>query len=123
MLKAYEQALPGGIEAGGMRLVVSPVVAWASRTLYLPWMLRTRRFPRNAPAPREVRPDADVARTMPRTALIQQLEDTANRAALALRSAREDARVTHAYFGALTPLVALRLLNAHTRHHTGLPPR
>ena len=123
---AYEQGLPTATGGGGMRLVTSPIAAWFARTLYLPIMLRTGTFPRNAPAPREVRPDAAAACAIPRNQLLSRLEATAGRAANALRDAAHrtpEVRVMHAYVGALSPLTALRLLNAHTRHHTGLPMR
>lgn len=126
LVLAYEQGLPAAIDGGGMRLVSSPITAWFARTLYLPIMLRARTFPRNAPAPREVRPKAAAAGAISKNQLVSRLEATAGTAAIALRDAAHRTpglRVMHAYFGALSPLTALRLLNAHTRHHTGLPPR
>ena len=106
-----------------MRLVSPPVVAWLSRTLLLPVMLRLRFFPPNAPAPRELRPkEADTA-DFTRDELIARLLMSADRATSALREAdgrRPSIRVMHAYFGALRPLAAFRLLTAHTRHHARL---
>ncbi len=120
-----EAALRGG---PGMRLRTSPLVAWIGRRVLLPLLTLTRRFPRNAPAPRELVPDAAEAHAIPREALTVRVQTAATETLATLRDtvARGvHARVTHAYFGALTPYEALRLLNAHTRHHAKLlaPPK
>lgn len=119
---AYESGIPDG-PGPAMRLVSSPASAWLARTFYLPLMFATRTFPRNAPAPREVRPDSIIASTTPRGELLARLDASAAATARALRAAadtRPQVRIMHAYFGALTPLPALRLLSAHTRHHTAI---
>ena len=121
IVKAYELAGAADGSAEGMTLVTSPLMAWMARTFYLPIMLRRRTFPRNAPAPREVRPDAVRARHMSREETALRIEEVACRAAVTLRAAATrtpDVRITHAYFGPLRPLTALRLLSAHTRHHS-----
>jgi hypothetical protein len=90
------------------------------RTLLLPAILRTKRFPRGVPAPAEVRPDAAAAKLLTREAAIARLATEAKQAADGLRrmaSERPGAGVVHAYFGTLPPLAGLRLLSAHTRHH------
>jgi hypothetical protein len=104
----------------GMRLLVPRPLAWAARTFILPRMLDSKRFPRGAEAPPEVRPA--VANTVALTQDHAKAE-LAARAAEALaafdRAVRErpTMTVTHAYFGALPLLQTLRMLNAHTRHH------
>ncbi len=120
---AYEVGVDACKNGRQMRLVVSPRVAWVSRTVLLPLFLRTRTFPRNARAPREVRPDVDVAIAMSCDELVARLTAAAHAAAHALREADDRQppfRLMHAYFGALPPLTALRLLSAHTRHHTAI---
>ena len=118
--RAYElgrDAMAGG---AGMRLRVTPRVAWISRTLILPVVLATKRFPRGARSPSEVVPDAAESLSLMPQAAAERLERAAREAAQALRRAageRPAPRVTHAYFGALTPRTTLRLLSAHTRHH------
>ena len=118
--RAYElgrDAMAGG---ASMRLRVSPRVAWFSRTLILPVVLATKRFPRGARSPSEVVPDAAESLLLMPEAAAQRLERVAGEAAQALRSAaghRPAPRVTHAYFGPLSPHATLRLLSAHTRHH------
>jgi hypothetical protein len=85
----------------------------------MPVILATKRFPRGAPAPREVWPDEDVAAFTPDAAR-KRLERVAPDVATRLyRSAseRSSPRFTHAYFGMLTPYHTLRLLAAHTKHH------
>lgn len=119
--QAYELGRDAaGGDGAGMRLRVPPLLAWASRTFLLPAMLASRRFPRNAPAPREVRPDIAAAERVTPAEAAARLARAAADAAKELRLAadrRPMPRVSHAYFGPLTPLATLRLLSAHTRHH------
>lgn len=120
-----DAALQGG---AGMRVKVSPLMAWLGRTLVLPLITFTKRFPRNAPAPREIRPDAAEAHAIPRLELTTRVQAAATQALASFRAAVRDGRnvrVAHAYFGALSPYQTLRLLNGHTRHHAKLlaPPK
>lgn len=104
----------------GMRLLVPRPLAWAARTFILPRMLDSKRFPRGAEAPPEVRPTVTNTSALSRD---QAKAELAARAAEALAAfdlaARErpSMTVTHAYFGPLPLLQTLRMLNAHTRHH------
>ena len=116
---AYEVALASVSGGDGMRLRVSPVRAALLRWLFLPYLLRTGKFPRVA-APREIRPPGDEARTLTPIKVLERLDKVANAAAHALHNAALQTpklRLTHAYFGALRPLTSLRLLSVHTRHH------
>jgi len=114
LCRAYELGRDAANGGPGMRLVVSTSRAWALRTLLLPVILLTKRFPSGVRAPEEVVPDAS-ARSMPDAALAR-FERVAQEAAVALRRAAVP-RVMHAYFGPLTPRAALRVLSAHTSHH------
>ena len=119
--RAYELGRDAAAGAPGMRLRVSPRKAWLLRQLLLPVLLATRTFPSGVKAPREVAPDLDEARDQSKESAIARLERTAAEAETALitqAGAPAAPRPTHAYFGALPPLQALRLLSAHTRHHT-----
>ena len=119
VIRAYE--LPLG--DGKMRMRVSPLFSWVLRTFYLRWLFWRRTFHRGARAPSEVRPDAEEARLLPKEEVIHRLERTAHDASDALRCADMDTperRMVHAYFGPLDSLTALRMLTAHTRHHTAL---
>jgi hypothetical protein len=117
---AYEFARAAADGGAGMRPLVSRPAAWLGRTVLLPALLASGRFPRGAAAPAEVAPDlAEAARVTP-AAAAERLARAAAAAAGALRRAaaeRPSARVRHAYFGPLAPLDALRLVSAHTRHH------
>lgn len=119
---AYELgAAAATADRPGMRLLVPPVQAWLGRVLVLPLVLRAKRFPRGARAPSEVVPDeAEAAAVAPERARSRLLA-AATESARVLRSAELDhpaLRITHAYFGPLSPYTTLRLLSAHTRHHT-----
>ena len=118
--QAYELGRDSVASGPSMRLRVAPPVAWFSRTLILPVILATKRFPRGATAPAEIVPDAAEARLLLPDAAATRVQRVSEQAAAALRRAageRPVPRLTHAYFGALNPLATLRLLSAHTRHH------
>jgi predicted nuclease with RNAse H fold len=104
-----------------MALRVSPTAAALARALILPAMLLLRTFPRGAVSPAEVYPDAAEAARLSPADVDARLAVAARAACEALREAgtRGDrVGAVHAYFGALDPLTSLRLLSAHTRHHT-----
>lgn len=115
---AYRFGFDAASGGPGMRLRAPTFVVFLSRTVILPVMLWRKRFPREAPAPSEVRPDLSRAHALTQVDLLEMLAAAADRAVTALRQPHAS-RVTHAYFGALSPYQALRLLTAHTRHHTG----
>ena len=117
---AYELARDATNGGPGMRLRVSPLRAWALRTMLLPLLLRWKRLPEGVPAPREVVPDSTTSSQLTPHASTEALLRSAQRAATELRRAADHRplpRLVHAYFGALTPRVALRMLSTHTWHH------
>lgn len=116
--QSYEMGVIAAHGGPSMRLVSPRPVALLSRRILLPILLATRRFPTEAPAPTEVRPDLALAAVMGRDEAIARFTAAALAAGDAL-SAPGAQPVTHAYFGTLPPRLALRLLSAHTRHHTG----
>jgi hypothetical protein len=104
-----------------MRRRTPAPVAWFARTVLLPRLLALKSFPRGARAPDEVVPDPHLAASLDQAAMRTRLQQAAAEASDALREAarsRPGVRITHAYFGPMRPLLALRLLSAHTRHHT-----
>lgn len=118
--RAYELGRDAVAGGHGMRLRVSQPVAFFSRILILPVILTFERFPRGIRAPKEVAPDAAEATLLMPDEAATRLRRVADEAAAALRRAaaeRPAPSMTHAYFGALSPYAALRLLSAHTRHH------
>ena len=118
--RAYELGNDAAVGGSSMRLLVAPPMAWMARTFALPVFLRTGSFPRGAEAPAEVIPDLGEARQLTPATAVERLRRASDATAGALLVAARDnpaLRVTHAYFGALTPLATLRLLSAHTQHH------
>lgn len=118
-------ALRGG---PGMLPRRSALVGWLSRAAILPLMRLTGRFPKNVPAPRELRPDANLAHSPHREALTARVQAAATVALAQLRAAvdtKRHVRLSHAYLGSLDAYQTLRLLNAHTQHHAHLlaPPK
>lgn len=104
----------------GMRLLVPRPLAWAARTFILPRMLDSKRFPRGAEAPSEVRPVLEHAGALSRERAKEELTAHAAAALAAFDRAAEERpslTVTHAYFGPLPLVQTLRMVNAHTRHH------
>jgi DinB superfamily len=104
----------------GMRLLVPRPLAWAARTFILPRMLSSKRFPRGAEAPAEVRPVVANSATLSKERAAAELTARAAEALAAFERAvqeRPTMTVTHAYFGPLPLVQTLRMLNAHTRHH------
>ncbi len=121
--RAYEMGRDAMAGGRSMRLRVSPSFSWLLRTLMLPVVFATKRFPRGANAPREVAPDLAEASLLSANAAAARLQRVADEAAAAFRRAAADRAaplMTHAYFGPLAPYTALRLLSAHTRHHAQL---
>jgi hypothetical protein len=103
-----------------MRVRVTPLRAWALRTFLLPLLLRWKRLPAGVPAPREVVPDSTASGQLTPHDATEALLGSAQQAAVALRRVADQRpvpRLTHAYFGALAPRVALRMLTTHTWHH------
>lgn len=124
--RAYELARDAMAGGPSMRLRVSKPLSWLLRSLMLPLMFATQRFPGGARAPREVAPDLEEAKLLTPDAAATRLRRVAGDAAAALHRARSDPSapsMTHADFGPLTPYDALRLLSAHTRHHAHLLAR
>jgi hypothetical protein len=121
LIQSYELGREGARGQASMQMRTSPLVAWASRTFLLPLIIATRRFPRGATAPREVRPDATEVASLDVVGAMERLTRVADEAAHALHEANTTTpgrRVQHAYFGDMGMYQALRLLSAHTRHHT-----
>ena len=110
VIRSYEfgSGRPGASTA--MRLRVPPVVVWIAGHVLLPALLATGRFPRRAESPEEVRPDLAEAELLGQADAMGRLRAAAESAldALGNMRGRPDARVTHAYFGALSPTRALR---------------
>lgn len=117
---AYEMGLRALAGGTSMRLRIPRWKAWFYRTALLPQLLRKGEFPR-VRAPREIQPDLAAARVLTRETAMDDLRTKARAAGDAFRTADrspDTPKLTHAYFGALPPHLALRFLTAHTQHHT-----
>jgi len=101
----------------GMRLRGSRLRRLILRHTVLPRLLMGRPFPPGVRAPREVRPRAVIE---DRETALTELASAAElfTTELTARAGPADPRLTHAYFGLLSPHHALQLLAAHTRHHS-----
>lgn len=100
----------------GMRLLGSPLQRWLLRHTMLPRLCRGKPFPPGVWAPRETRPRE--VKDVPAVAL-QGLETLARGFSQELTSRAQagKVRLSHAYFGPLSPRQGLQLLIVHTRHH------
>jgi hypothetical protein len=94
---------------------------WWKRRLvrwrFLPAILEGR-FPKGAPAPKEIRPSGHSA--TPEEAagrLTRAADEFLSRIARAETGRARRVRLTHPYFGGLTIPQTLRLLTSHARHH------
>jgi hypothetical protein len=85
------------------------------RTFFLPFVIGYDWFRNGVPAPREVRPPADV---IDREAVDAQVRERARLCVEAMLAAPKGARVSHPYFGSIPLLKMLKVGTSHTRHHT-----
>lgn len=85
------------------------------RFLYLPRILNQGRFPKGAPAVREIRP---AAGPFDREPLLAALRREGEDFIAVVRSGRlADAKVTHPFLGPLDVFAGVRFLTQHLRHH------
>jgi hypothetical protein len=120
VIQSYELGRASMAGGASMRVIVPRPVSWLARNIALPIFLARRTFPKGAEAPAEVRPDLGVAASLSQSAACAMLHTVAQSSIDALRSANlggPPRRFIHAIFGPLDPLLTLRLVSAHTRHH------
>lgn len=115
---SYEAGLAGLSSGAAMHLRVTPTRARLLHLVVLPIIFHSNWFPRGAAAPREVHPSTEVAHGLSPDLLVERLQSAASQLRASAPGADEALRIRHAYFGALTSLDAVRMLSAHTRHHT-----
>jgi hypothetical protein len=99
-----------------MRLLGSRLQRWLLRQTILPRLLAGKPFPPGVRAPKETRP-RDVQQDCATALATLDSLSQAFIEALTTRAAAGTIRLTHAYFGHLSPGQGLRLLIVHTRHH------
>jgi DinB superfamily len=105
--------LAGG---AGMALRLKPLQRWVLRRTVLPRILRGGPFPAGARAPQETRP-IEVVQDLPESLDILTTEANALVEELTAHARTGRVRLTHAYFGGMSPRQSLQLLAVHTRHH------
>jgi hypothetical protein len=105
--------LAGG---AGMALRLKPFQRWVLRRTVFPRILRGGPFPAGARAPRETRP-VEVIQDLPESLDVLTTEAKALVEELTARASAGRVRLTHAYFGGMSPRQSLQLLAVHTRHH------
>jgi hypothetical protein len=112
---SYEPALSELDGGPGMRIVLPWWQRQALRWIVLPGILRGG-FPRRAPAPRELRPRGEAADP---DEVARRLSDRAEAflTRVATAQAAGPVRITHAYFGSLSGLQAVKVLTSHANHH------
>jgi hypothetical protein len=102
--------------ADGMRLRSSRFQRLVLRHTVLPRLLSGKPFPPGVRAPREIRPTEviqDVALAV--ATLVDRAEQFTRD--LTEKAATQGVRLTHPYFGRLSPRQGLKLSTVHTRHH------
>lgn len=100
----------------GMRLLGSPLQRWLLRQTMLPRLLAGKPFPAGVRAPKETRPRNVQPDSVNALAVLRTLAQAFTQE-LTTRAAAGTIRLTHAYFGPLSPRQGIRLLIVHTRHH------
>jgi hypothetical protein len=120
LVRAYRLGAAVGTPAGTMQTALPRPLAWLAGRTVLPLLLATGRFPRGGQAPPEVVPQTSAPDAAQGSAALRSAATAARAALVAANAHRPRPMVTHAYFGAMPPLLALRLLTAHTRHHAAL---
>lgn len=108
--EALLHELGGG---AGMRPRVGTGMQRLLRWVMLPHILFHRSFPLRARSPREIRPSDDG---LPQEQLEPRLSDLRLRFEAALAESSLS-HLTHPYFGAISPIRALRFCAVHTLHH------
>jgi hypothetical protein len=114
---AVSYAPPLSELAGGPGFAIR--LSWWKR-LALRWTvlpkIRRGGFPQGAPAPREIRPSE--ASSDPERAAVRLSEQAATFLERLEHACRErPVRLTHAYFGKLPAVDAVRILTSHANHH------
>ena len=102
--------------ADGMCLRGSRIQRLLLRYTILPRLLAGKPFPPGVRAPREVRPTEVIGDpSLAVATLVERAEQFIGE--LTTRATMPAVRLTHAYFGRLSPRQGLKLSTVHTRHH------
>jgi hypothetical protein len=113
LICAYDVLLREIGGGGGMKVRTRLWMRLLLRLTYKPRILRGGWFPARAPAPREIRPSKTPPGQQDGVALFRQRAKDFDAAV----QGRPEARLTHAYFGALAPADGVLFCARHIEHH------
>lgn len=116
LVRTYQVSLEQLRGGRGLEPRVGAFLRQILRLAILPRIFRTRRLPRGARAPREIRP-AD--RGLPRQAALDEFRGLADEfeTEMSARRADGDVRLTHHIFGKFEPVRAVDFVAIHVEHH------
>lgn len=114
LIRTYDVILGEIAGGGGMKIRTSFLLRLLLNLTYKPRILRGGWFPARAPAPPEIRPRKErLPEQASAVALFRQRAEEYEKA----MQGRPEARLTHAYFGRLTPAEGILFCARHIEHH------
>lgn len=113
LIQTYDVILREVGGGGGMKVRTSFLIRLFLSLTYKPRILRGGWFPARAPAPREIRPSKTPRGQQEGVALFRQRAEEYETAV----QSKPEARLTHAYFGALAPAEGVLFCARHIEHH------
>jgi hypothetical protein len=113
LIQTYDVLLREIEGGGGMKVRTRPWLRLLLRLTYMPRILRGGWFPARAPAPPEIRPGKTPPGQQDGIALFRQRAKEFETAV----QGKPEARVTHAFFGALAPADGVLFCARHIEHH------
>src|ERR1044071_3972161 len=114
LIRTYDVLLREIGGGGGMKVRTRPWMRLLLRLTLMPRILRSGRFPARAPAPPEIRP----SQTPPdQRSGVELFRQRAGEFEAAAQKAGPQARMTHAYFGALPLADGVVFCARHLEHH------
>ncbi len=113
LIRTYDVILREIGGGGGMKVRTRLWMRLFLRLTYMPRILRGGWFPAGAPAPPEIRPGKTPRGQQDGVALFRQRAKEYETAV----QGKPEARLTHAYFGALAPADGVLFCARHIEHH------
>ena len=107
---------------GKIRVRGTPLKRWIWRLVGLPQILWRKRIPIAVNAPREIRPEWEVAAASELLPALERLTLEFDNSFAQVWRTDPRRTLTHYFFGALTLDQAIRMLSVHTRHHAAFLP-
>jgi hypothetical protein len=117
LIRSYEVLMDELGGGPGMRIVLPAWKRLFLRFTLLPRLLRGGRFPGRVPAPPEIRPQEAPLDPPSGAALFRQRAREFEIAVENARTRQPPARITHAYFGAVSLAEAMLFCARHVEHH------